>query len=82
LGQCWQSLISIVGENNVIDGRFARYPLKERHYAKAYMAPVSSSENKALYKTLLNGARRYLEESYPFSEYFNNYIIQYNSIYF
>jgi hypothetical protein len=58
--------VSIVGENNVIEGRFTRYPLKERHYAKAYMAPASSPENKELYKTLLNGARHYLEESYPF----------------
>ncbi|RIA93172.1 Nup93/Nic96-domain-containing protein [Glomus cerebriforme] len=64
LVQCWQSLVSIVGENNVIEGRFTIHPLKERHYAKAYMAPSSSPENKGLYKTLLNGAKRYLEESY------------------
>lgn len=30
------------------------------------MAPASSPENKELYRNLLNGAKRYLEESYPF----------------
>ncbi|CAI2170419.1 1130_t:CDS:10 [Funneliformis geosporum] len=75
LVQCWQSLISIIGENNVIEGRFTRNPLKEHHYARAYLAPVSSPENKALYKALLNGAKRYLEESYRSytSDYVNSF---------
>ncbi|CAG8458221.1 7633_t:CDS:10 [Scutellospora calospora] len=62
--QCWRALASIVGESNVIDGSFKRNPLKQRQFAPAYQAPTFDTAYKSLCFDLINGAKRYLEESY------------------
>ncbi|CAG8469315.1 15854_t:CDS:10 [Acaulospora colombiana] len=63
LVQCWQALACIVGEDNVVDGRFTRNPLKQGHFKTVYNSP-SDADYKSFCRYLINGSRRYLEESY------------------
>lgn len=58
---CWQALSNIVGETNVIDGRFTRNPLKERQFASIYQSPDSTAY-KDFCRSLIDGAKNYLEE--------------------
>ncbi|RHZ44795.1 hypothetical protein Glove_709g91 [Diversispora epigaea] len=61
--QCWQALAYLVGETNVIDGRFTRNPLKQRQFASVYQSP-NSTAYKDFCRSLINGAKSYLEEYY------------------
>ncbi|CAJ0641068.1 16491_t:CDS:10 [Entrophospora sp. SA101] len=61
---CWRALLFIVGEHNVIEGRFTRNSLSQHHFSQAYEAPPQDLAHKKLSMAFVNGARQYLEEMY------------------
>ncbi|CAG8504992.1 3379_t:CDS:10, partial [Acaulospora morrowiae] len=77
LVQCWQALAHIVGESNVVDGRFTRNPLKQGHFKSAYHSPSFDATFKNLCRYLINGSKRYLEESYQ--SWSNTYVNSFRS---
>ncbi|CAG8498289.1 9126_t:CDS:10 [Paraglomus occultum] len=62
--QGWRALSMIVGEKNVLEGRFQGIPLKERQFTKAYNAHPESKLAAKLREEHVTGARHYLEVEY------------------
>ncbi|GJJ69903.1 nuclear pore complex protein Nup93 [Entomortierella parvispora] len=63
--ETWELLVSVLGEQELRNGRFQSQTLKERVYANAYLnSPYKSPSAAALRQHLIRGSRTFLEKQF------------------
>ncbi|KAF9919357.1 hypothetical protein BX616_005400 [Lobosporangium transversale] len=63
--ETWQLLVSVLGEQELFNGRFQSKTLKERAYADAYlMSPRKSPAAALLRERLIKGSKTFLEKQF------------------